>query len=150
MTSIGDLLLGTCRAFPQKPAIVYLEETLTYGAYQRLVCRVAGVLAQAGLGPGDRIAVVSRNTPEYLVVFGAAEVAGYVVVPVNFRLTAEEMLYVLQDSGARAVFLEGGVRGGVAQEIHERALGIVLWVSWRGDRLEGYVRWPDWLEGAQA
>ncbi len=150
MTSIGDLLLGACRAFPQNPAIVYLEETLTYGAYQRLICRVAGGLAQSGLGSGDRIAVISRNTPEYLVVFGAAELAGYVVVPVNFRLTAEEMLYVLQDSGARAVFLEGGMPGEVAQEIHEQALGIVLWVSWREGRLEGYVRWQDWLEGAQA
>ncbi|MFQ5850396.1 MAG: class I adenylate-forming enzyme family protein [Candidatus Binatia bacterium] len=150
MIKLGDLLLGACRAFPQKPAIVYREETLTYAAYQRLICRVAGLLARAGLGPGDRIAVISRNVPEYLIVFGAAEMAGFVVVPVNFRLAAEEMLYILQDSGARAVFVEDGAPGEVVQEVRERALGIGLWVVWRGDRLKGYVRWPDWLESGEA
>ncbi len=112
MGGVGNLLLGACKAFSRKPAIIYCGETLTYGDYRKQLLRVAGLLAQAGLRSGDRVAVISRNLPEYLVIFGAAEVAGYVVVPVNFRLTAEEALYVLEDSGAVAVFLEAAALAG--------------------------------------
>ena len=142
MGGVGNLLLGACKAFSRKPAIIYGRETLTYGDYRKQLLQVAGLLAQAGLKPGDRVAVISRNLPEYLVIFGAAEVAGDVVVPVNIRLTAEEVLYVLKHSGAVAFFLEGAALVELGREIRPQAPDVRLWVS-IGDvgRIdeEGYV-----------
>jgi len=150
MGGVGNLLLGACKAFSRKPAIIYGRETLTYGDYRKQLLQVAGLLAQAGLKPGDRVAVISRNLPEYLVIFGAAEVAGYVVVPVNFRLTAEEVLYVLKHSGAVAVFLEGAALVELGREIRPQAPDVRLWVSIGDGIVAGYVNWSHWLESGQS
>jgi len=96
------------------------------------------------------VAVISHNLPEYLVIFGAAEVVGYVVVPVNFRLTAEEVLYVLEDSGAVAVFLEAAALAEVGREIRPRAPDVRLWVSIGDGVVDGYVKWSRWLESGQS
>ena len=53
-----------------------------------------------------RVAVLSKNSPLQGAAFGACELAGFVAVAVNFRLSADETAYILTDSGARAVIFE--------------------------------------------
>ena len=66
--------------------------------------RVAGALVAAGLEAGDVIAIVAPNCAEYLAVHLAGLAAGLYVVPVNWHLAERELVYVLADSGAKAVF----------------------------------------------
>ena len=81
-------------------ALVCGSERLTYAELDARAGRVAGALAAIGVQAGDRVAVVLRNRNEFIeVMFGATRL-GAVFVPVNFRLTAPEIAYVLRDSGA--------------------------------------------------
>lgn len=91
---------------PDKPAVIFGDEVLTYRQLADASAQVAGVLRQRGIGKGDAVAYIGENSPQFLqVMFGAAQL-GAVFVPVNTRLAAPEMTHVLTDSGARAVILD--------------------------------------------
>ena len=69
----------------------------------RTAAAAAGLRDELGLLPGDRVALVMANRPEYVEAMYAAWHAGLVAVPVNARLHREEIAYVLRDSGAAVV-----------------------------------------------
>ena len=85
-------------------AVVDPQGTLwSRGALLDLINRTARAFLAAGLSSGDVIAVVSPNCAEYLAVYLAGIEAGLYVVPVNWHLADEELAFVLEDSGARAI-----------------------------------------------
>lgn len=91
---------------PDKAAVIFGDDVLTYRELADAADRVATVLRQRGIGSGDAVAYIGENSPQLLqVMFGAAAV-GAVFVPVNTRLAAPEMTHVLTDSGARALILD--------------------------------------------
>jgi long-chain acyl-CoA synthetase len=89
----------------EKPAVVMAGSgrTVTYGELNDESIRFAKVLRSAGLERGDRIAILMDNDPRYLTVCWAAQRSGLVYVPVNWHLTAGEMQYIVDNSGARAL-----------------------------------------------
>lgn len=147
---VGDMLMAAARAFPRKPAVIFRDEVLTYNQFISLTSIITARLVVEGMGPGDRIAVISKNTPEYLALFAACESMGLVVVPVNFRLTSSEMAFILRESGSRAVFLHAEALSGVAEELVEALPGVGVWVSWRGKTPDGYQEWNEWLDTANS
>lgn len=98
------VLKESCQRFADKPAFTNLGKTLTYSELYRLSGEFAAYLQNnAGLEPGDRIAVQLPNVLQYpVVVFGAMR-AGYVVVNTNPLYTAREMEHQFNDSGAKAL-----------------------------------------------
>lgn len=88
-----------------EPAIADGEQVhATWSVFAQRTAAVAGGLrARFGLAPGDRVAVVMRNRPQYLEALYGAWHAGLVAVPVNARLHRDEIAYVVQDSGAAVV-----------------------------------------------
>ncbi|MFB8146701.1 o-succinylbenzoate--CoA ligase [Microbacterium sp. NPDC056003] len=91
---------------PDKTAVVFDGESLTYRQLADAADRVAAVLWHRGIRKGDAVAYIGENSPQFLqVMFGAAQL-GAVFVPVNTRLAAPEMRHVLADSGARALILD--------------------------------------------
>jgi long-chain acyl-CoA synthetase len=70
------------------------------------VARLAATLLHSGLTPGERIALVARNTPEYIEALFACWHAGLCAVPVNSKLHPDELAYVLEHSGARWAFVD--------------------------------------------
>jgi fatty-acyl-CoA synthase len=92
-------------------ALISGSERLTYAQLSERSGRVATALAARGVRRGDRVAVVLRNRLEFLeILFGAARL-GAVFVPVNFRLSAPEIEYVLRDSGAAIAIGQSVVEG---------------------------------------
>ncbi|WP_167493020.1 acyl-CoA synthetase [Micromonospora ureilytica] len=89
---------------PDQIAIIHGERPpMTYGQFAEAADRISAVLRERGVGKGDPVAYLGENSPEFLqVMFGAAQV-GAVFVPVNTRLAAPEIAYVLADSGARVL-----------------------------------------------
>ena len=69
--------------------------------------RLAGVLAERGIGFGDRVALLMGNRPEFMEIVLAANQLGAIGVPVNFRLSGGEVAYILDDSGAEVLFADG-------------------------------------------
>lgn len=93
------------RRLRDEPALAAGERVhATWGAFAARTAAAAGGLSGAlGLAPGDRVAIVMRNRPEYLEALFAIWHAGLVAVPVNARLHRDEIAYILEDSGARVV-----------------------------------------------
>jgi long-chain acyl-CoA synthetase len=73
--------------------------------FYRNVAGVARALGEWGISKGDRVAILSENRPEWTVADFASLLIGAVVVPIYPTLTAEQMAYILSDSGARVVFV---------------------------------------------
>ncbi|KOX20541.1 AMP-dependent synthetase [Saccharothrix sp. NRRL B-16348] len=82
---------------PGRVAVVHSGQ-LTYAELAVRVTRLAHRLRAAGVGPGDRVAYLGPNHPSFVETMFAAHVLGAIFVPVNFRLTAPEVRYVLADS----------------------------------------------------
>jgi acyl-CoA synthetase (AMP-forming)/AMP-acid ligase II len=92
--------------FPNKPALVLNARSLTYAEFDQQTNDVARALLRDGLNPGDRIALLGRDSLEGLsVLFGVARAKG-VCVPINWRLAAEEITYIIKHSGPKALFVD--------------------------------------------
>ena len=92
---------------PDKAAIWCEGDTITYDQMAARVARLASALAtELGIEPGDRIAYLGYNDPRLLILMFACARLGAVVLPLNFRLAAEEHLFVLRDSGAAVLFVD--------------------------------------------
>jgi long-chain acyl-CoA synthetase len=79
---------------------------LTYDEHNALVRRVAAAFQELGVGHGDRIAILSANNVEWVVLFWAAAAIGAIVVPLNAWWKTEELEFGLRDSGAKLLFCD--------------------------------------------
>ena len=108
---------------PDHPAVVCEGRVVTYAELHRASNQTAHALSARGLGPGDRIAYLGRESEHYYdIVLGAVK-AGVVLVPVNWRLTGREIDHVLRDSGARLLFAESRFAA-AADRIREELPGL--------------------------
>lgn len=103
--NIAHLLRRSALLSADQPAVLHGDTVLW--TYATLGARTAALAAylrtHCGVAPGDRVAIYAANTPEYLEALHAILWAGAVSVPVNYKLHAKELAYVLADSGARVV-----------------------------------------------
>ena len=104
MTNLADNLTRTATEHAERPAVRLDDITLTYRELEEGARRVATLLADKGVGPGDRVGLVLPNVPPFPVLFYGALMAGAVVVPMNPLLKGREVKYYLEDSGAKIVF----------------------------------------------
>ena len=104
MTStIGEILPIAARRFGPRTALIIGDRSFTFDDLHALSSRAAYGLVAAGVQPGDRVALYGPNCWEWLVAYHGIAKTGAVVIPINVMLTADEVRYVVEDSGARAV-----------------------------------------------
>lgn len=101
--NVGSVLTNAAKAAPQHPAIIYGDLRLSYAETSAQADRMASALGRAGIGKGDRVAILQHNCPELLETLFAILKAGAVAVPINSRSHPKEFAYVIADSGAKAV-----------------------------------------------
>jgi fatty-acyl-CoA synthase len=89
-----------------KTAVVCGRERFTYTQFAERVSRLAGALREAGIKPGDRVAFLSANCHRLLEAYYGVLEAGAVFLPLNIRLAPLELAYILNDSGAKLLFVE--------------------------------------------
>ncbi len=95
---------------PDRPALGIGSRVLrTYAETAGRVARLAGALRGFGLDPGDRVAIVAKNSPDTVEVLYAIWHAGLAAVPANARLHGAELGYILEQSGARVCFASEGL-----------------------------------------
>jgi long-chain acyl-CoA synthetase len=102
-------LTASAEVLGEKTALKLDELGMSYRALDTASARVAGLLAQRGVGPGDRVGVMLPNVPEFAVVYFGVLRAGGVVVPINPLLKEREVEFYLSDSGARMLFAWHGL-----------------------------------------
>ncbi len=98
-----SLLDRSADRYPQKDAIRFHDERISFAELQRRTWQAANWLSAMGVRKGDRIAVAVYNCPEYLVLFYAASRVGAIFVPTNASYTREEAQHVLADAGVRLI-----------------------------------------------
>jgi long-chain acyl-CoA synthetase len=100
--NLAAWLARAARSEPLRPA-VFRGAALwaDYGSLAGRVARAAAGLRARGLAPGDRVAIVMKNAPEYLEALYAIWWAGLAAVPINAKLHGREVEFVVSDSGAR-------------------------------------------------
>ena len=103
--NLASNLKRSAELHPDRPAVRLDGTVLTYRALDERSARVAGFLRDRGVGPGDRVAVMLPNTPEFAVVYYGVLRAGAVVVPMNPLLKEREVAHYLHDSGAKLIFV---------------------------------------------
>ncbi len=87
--------------------LVYEDERTTFAEHYRIACTLAHRLRTTfGIQQGDRVAIIMRNLPEWVMAFWAATLAGAIVVPLNAWWSGEELQYGLGDSGSKVVFVD--------------------------------------------
>lgn len=92
--------------FPDKTAVVCGDLRFTYAQFADRASRLAGVLRKAKVNPGDRVAFLSLNCHRLLEAYYGVLEAGAVLLPLNIRLSADELTYILNDAAAKVLFLE--------------------------------------------
>src|SRR3954453_23921351 len=118
--TMSDQLARHARKTPDVAALRFEGAGRTYAELDERVTRLARALQQRGLGIGDRLAVLALNGMEAWESYLAGVRLGAIVVPVNFRLVADEVAYVLADSGATALVVDAALAG-VAAKAREQA-----------------------------
>jgi len=88
---------------PDKAMTVFEGESISYGDMERRARALAGGLAESGVGRGDVVALLSYNCPELLETVFAANYLGAAAMPINWRLAAPEVRYILEHSGAQVL-----------------------------------------------
>ena len=103
-----DLVNRNACSFGNRPAWFAADQdrTLTFSQYKEEVDRLAAGLQNSGIEKGDRIGVLAKNNLEYFLLFGAAAALGAIMVPINWRLSAEEVCYNLNDTEPKMVFAD--------------------------------------------
>ncbi len=98
-----EMLAQSAGRVPQRPALVFRERPLSYAALLTGARNLGGSLRSVGIVPGDRVVLMAPNVPEFGLGYFGTLAAGGTVVPLNPLLKAEEVRYVLEDSGAAAI-----------------------------------------------
>ena len=110
---IDGLLSRGARLYPEVPAVVDAHTTLSHAALNDEVLRLVAWLQQQGVAPGERVAVLSRNRWEHVALLHAAARLNAVLVPLNWRLSADELGWILQDADPCVVVAEPAFIGAI-------------------------------------
>jgi long-chain acyl-CoA synthetase len=109
--TIASMLAESATRFADNTAVVLGDLRLTYAQLWAHAKQYAAVLREQGIGPGDKVAVLLPNTPHFPLAYYGTIALGAVVVPVHALLKAEEIEYVLSDSGAKALICAAPLLG---------------------------------------
>ena len=124
---IDHILAGHAASRPDSPAISFAGTTISYAELESQVASMAGWLVRSGIAAGDRIAIYARNHPESFITLFAASRIGAMMVPLNWRLSEEELAWQMQDA-APSVLLHGAdfadMAARLAQAVSSRTIAI--------------------------
>ena len=128
VTTIAEILPQAARKHGDRVALIIDSRRLTFRQLDALSNRAANGLVAGGVQPGDRVTLYGPNCWEWLVAYYGIAKTGAVVIPLSVMLTPDEVRYVVEDSGARAVVAspdKGELLHGL--EAEGRRCNVVLW-----------------------
>jgi long-chain acyl-CoA synthetase len=137
-------------ATPDKAAVVVAEsgQVLTYLELEEGSARLARYLHDRGLRQGDVVALISDNAPRVFEIYWATQRAGLYLTAVNHHLTASELAYIVNDSGAKALIVSAA-QSDSARQLVEQCPSVTIRLAFGGD-VEGYDDYDQVLAGTSA
>jgi len=135
------------RLYADREAVVDGDRRWTYAEFFDRCDRWSAVLQGLGVAAGDRVATIALNTHAQLESFYAVPQLGAVLVPINYRLIAEDFVYLINHSGAKVVSVHPDFLAAV-EGIRERLPGVQHFVSFGGDQRPGWIDYEAALAAA--
>lgn len=111
--NLGTLFDFSVKRFPNRTALVQEEKRYTYAQLSEEINRVASSLQKIGVGKQDRVMVLLKNRIETASIYWALQKLGAIFTPINFRLSAEEVEYCVNDAEAKVIVFEGASKEAV-------------------------------------
>ena len=102
--SLAENLIAAARRHPERSALRLNGTAISYAEFDENAARVAGLLLERGLEPGDRVGIMLPNVPEFAIAYYGVMRAGGVVVPMNVLLKRREVAFYLGDAEAKMIF----------------------------------------------
>src|SRR6266513_4569165 len=106
MINLSSFIAFHARQTPGRCALKYRGEEISYAAFDRRIRVVGGWLASRGVGAGDVVAVLMKNSAAFLDIAFAASHVGAIFLPINYRLASDEIAYIVENSGARLLIAD--------------------------------------------
>lgn len=129
---VDDFLNRSALLYPDKPAVINEELEFTYAQLKERVNRLANALSGLGLERGDRVCILSPNSHQFLESFYATSQAGLILVPLNYRLTPQELSYIIDHSGSRAVIVDDEYAAQI-EPLRSELPQVRFWIAAPGD-----------------
>jgi acyl-CoA synthetase (AMP-forming)/AMP-acid ligase II len=126
---IEQVLLSHCRRQPDKLAVAFGDERVSYSELGQRIRSLAAGLANQGLQPGDRAILYMPNSIEFIEAFFGVLAAGGIPVPVTARLTTREVHHFCVDSGARLLICHADQQTNVREEIQKQITELSIFVT---------------------
>ncbi len=143
-----EFMRRTRRLFPNKEAVIDGDLRLTYDQFFDRCDRWAAALQSMGVGKGDRVAYIAPNTHAQLESFYSVPQLGAVLVPINYRLTADDFAYIVGHSGAKVVCVHADYLEMVDQ-IRHQIPSVEAFVALEGSR-SGWLSYEDLVASTPA
>ncbi|MDM5153770.1 fatty acid--CoA ligase family protein [Bacillus sp. DX1.1] len=96
-------LAETARKKGEKPAYIFMDQSVSYDQLNKMVTKFSSSLANMGIGKGDNVALIVGNSPHFLIGLYGTMKAGATVIPINPIYTADEMHYILQNGDVKTI-----------------------------------------------
>src|SRR3989304_3407042 len=141
---LHDFLDYRAREHADEEFAVHGDRRMTYREALAQVNRLANALVSAGLQVGDRIAVLSKNSIEYAVIYYGASKAGVVPVPLNYRLAPGEWSYIINDAGAKLLIAADDYVNAI-DPIRSELKSVARFVAINVAGLEGWNDYHRWV-----
>ncbi len=135
--NVYNVILRNARCFKNRKAWIEVSDgrECTFGEFKDLVDRLAKGLQDAGVKKGHRIGIIGKNSLEYFLVYGASSALGAIVVPINWRLSGEEIKANLEDGSPRLIFADSDFQE-LIQENQASLKHVQRFFSLNGDNRE--------------
>ncbi len=137
---IGELVARSARKFPDKEAVVFGEHRWSWQQLEEMSNACSHALLDLGMRKGDKIALLMRNCDEFIIAYFGIVKMGGVAVPVNYKLAAPEIEYIINHSESRLLLLEPEYLD-VVSRIENKMLKVEKKIIARGSREEFPVLW---------
>jgi len=137
--SLYQYLKEAADQYPEKTALIYNQDQITYQEMISNIDRLAAVYAEMGLKKGDRVALMVPNSPAYVYSFYGAMRQGLVVVQINPLLTPKELGFIVRDTKARALVVADAMFSMIEEAMLEQAVDNIIITPLIGDKIEADV-----------
>jgi long-chain acyl-CoA synthetase len=141
--NLVDVLLNSVRRYPEKLALICGDNRLTYKTFNERCNRLAHSLIGLGFTKGDHFALLSKNCHRHFEMFFAAAKAGTVFVPLNYRLSGRELIYIINDSDSKILFFAKEYFP-LVEIIQKELKGVKTYIC-IDDRIEGITSYEELL-----
>ena len=109
--SLAVMLQAQAAKYGAKPLVQAGERSWSFAEAPELAARSAGRLHAAGVAPGDRVALICENRPEFIEMFLGCAWLGAILVPINTASRGLQLRHILENSGARLLVIEAALAG---------------------------------------